>query len=56
MQAVQDIKAGQDMFWYGIFPPIGTAARDIAAGEIIEYDSHKSTKDVILNWEGNDEI
>ncbi len=31
--------------------PLGIAARDIEADEIIEYRSHKSTKDVILKWE-----
>ncbi len=45
--AVQDIKDGQDMFWYGVMP-IGVAARDIEAGEIIEYNPNKNTADVIV--------
>lgn len=28
--------------------PLGVAVRDIEAGEVIEYRSHKNTKDVIL--------
>lgn len=30
--------------------PLGIAARDIEADEILEYSSHKNTKDVILKW------
>lgn len=44
---VQNIKAGQDMFWYGI-SPIGVAARDIETGEIIEYKPNENTADVIV--------
>lgn len=39
-QAVEDIKAGQDLWWYGIVP-IGLAARDIPAGTEIDYDPNK---------------
>lgn len=33
--------------------PLGMAARDIEADEILEYSSLKNTNDVILKWEGN---
>lgn len=33
--------------------PLGIAARDIEADEILEYSSYKNTKDVILKWEEN---
>lgn len=46
LQAVQDIKAGQDIFWYGILP-VGVAARDISAGSIIDYKPNENTADVI---------
>jgi hypothetical protein len=45
--AVRDIKAGQDIFLYGI-EPIGVAARDIPAGSIINYKPNENTADVIV--------
>lgn len=45
--AVNDIKAGQDMFWYGI-APIGVAARDIPKGTTINYTPNENTADVIV--------
>lgn len=47
---VQDIKVGQDMFWYGILP-IGVAARNIPAGSIIDYRPNENTTDVITTKE-----
>lgn len=47
---VQDIKVGQDMFWYGILP-IGVAARNIPAGSIIDYKPNENTADVIATKE-----
>jgi hypothetical protein len=35
--------------------PLGVAARDIEAGETLEYSSHKNTKDVILKWRNGNE-
>lgn len=46
-QAVEDLKKGQDLQWYGIVP-IGIAARDIKAGEEVHYDPNKNTADVIV--------
>lgn len=46
-QAVEDIKAGQDLWWYGIVP-IGLAARDIPAGTEIDYDPNKNMVDIIV--------
>jgi predicted homoserine dehydrogenase-like protein len=45
--AVNDIKAGQDLFWYGI-APIGLAARDIPKGTTINYKPNENTADVIV--------
>lgn len=33
--------------------PLGMAVRDIQAGGILEYSSHKNTK-MILKWEANE--
>ena len=33
--------------------PLGVAARDIEVGEILEYSSHKNTRDVFLKWEAH---
>lgn len=46
-QAVENIRARQDVFLYGIVP-IGVAARDIPKGAEINYDPNKNTVDVIV--------
>ena len=58
LNVMEDVKRGQLVHmvnWNlcimrpGIVNPIGVAARDIKAGELIDYDAKGNTKDILTN-------